>query len=397
MENKFLDRNGVSHFYLLIKNKLTSYFKTLFVSKKDGYDLSQNDFTNELKSKLENMNGADLSGAVRYDTAQELTEKQKAQARANIGAGTSDITESGEGAVRYDVKQILDDDDKTRARENIGAGTSNFDGDYNNLSNRPFYGEAFHSFFDGNETPNPDYINVLNLDWYKVSDLTPTKEQLETASIYFDGILNFKLTDEYIVSTGEKDGEITYIMYSWGENTRHIAVVYTTAIIEGEIQGTPFSFTPLSEGIYWLLSSGVANKTFEIEYGEIKKLDDMYIPRNIPRLNKDNTLSAKNLPLIPAEKLPSYVDDVVEGYLNFGPFGDTGVFHESYSKDESGTEHWGVTIEPEKGKIYIDLIEGNSYRWSGSQYVKIESSAGLTALTNTEIDEIIASVDSSTE
>lgn len=57
MANKeqFLDRNGVSHFYLLIKNKLTTYFKTLFVSKKDGYDLSQNNFTNELKAKLENI------------------------------------------------------------------------------------------------------------------------------------------------------------------------------------------------------------------------------------------------------------------------------------------------------------------------------------------------------
>ena len=50
-----LDRNGVGHFYLLIKNKLTTYFRTLFVSKKDGYGLSQNDFTNELKDKLENM------------------------------------------------------------------------------------------------------------------------------------------------------------------------------------------------------------------------------------------------------------------------------------------------------------------------------------------------------
>lgn len=60
MANKeqFLDRNGVSHFYLLIKNKLTTYFKTLFVSKKDGYDLSQNDFTNELKTKLENMDSS---------------------------------------------------------------------------------------------------------------------------------------------------------------------------------------------------------------------------------------------------------------------------------------------------------------------------------------------------
>jgi hypothetical protein len=67
MANKeqFLDRNGVSHFYLLIKNKLTAYFKTLFVSKKDGYDLSQNDFTNELKTKLENM--VDGGGGVSED------------------------------------------------------------------------------------------------------------------------------------------------------------------------------------------------------------------------------------------------------------------------------------------------------------------------------------------
>ena len=64
MANKeqFLDRNGVSHFYLLIKEKLTAFFKTLFVLKKDGYDLSQNDFTNELKAKLENMSGTGGSG-----------------------------------------------------------------------------------------------------------------------------------------------------------------------------------------------------------------------------------------------------------------------------------------------------------------------------------------------
>jgi hypothetical protein len=53
--DEVLDRNGVSHLYLLVKNRLTTYFKTLFVSKKDGYGLSQNDFTNELKAKLENM------------------------------------------------------------------------------------------------------------------------------------------------------------------------------------------------------------------------------------------------------------------------------------------------------------------------------------------------------
>lgn len=60
--------------------------------------------------------------AVRYDEAQNLTPEQKAQARANIGVGTS-VGGGGsiDGAVRYDVEQALDEADKTRARENIGA------------------------------------------------------------------------------------------------------------------------------------------------------------------------------------------------------------------------------------------------------------------------------------
>lgn len=67
MANKeqYLSRDGVSHLYLLIKDKLTTFFKTLFVLKKDGYDLSQNDFTNELKIKLEtlsNTNGDKVLG-----------------------------------------------------------------------------------------------------------------------------------------------------------------------------------------------------------------------------------------------------------------------------------------------------------------------------------------------
>lgn len=63
---------------------------------------------------------------VRYDTAQNLTPEQKAQARANIGAASPGEGGGGgggtsEGAVRYDVEQGLDETNKARARANIGA------------------------------------------------------------------------------------------------------------------------------------------------------------------------------------------------------------------------------------------------------------------------------------
>ena len=60
---------------------------------------------------------------------------------------------------------------------------------------------------------------------------------------------------------------------------------------------------------------------------------------------------------VPSTQLPSYVDDVIEGYYNLGVF---------YSNA-------GLTIPiiGETGKIYVDLLLNQSYRWSGSIYVSI--------------------------
>ena len=50
----------------------------------------------------DNLSGGAVSGAVRYDTPQQLTDAQKAQARANIGAGTG--SGSGDGTPGADGK-----------------------------------------------------------------------------------------------------------------------------------------------------------------------------------------------------------------------------------------------------------------------------------------------------
>lgn len=66
---------------------------------------------------------------------------------------------------------------------------------------------------------------------------------------------------------------------------------------------------------------------------------------------------------VPAAQLPSYVDDVIEGYLSEGKlYGDA--------------EH-EAEIQPESGKIYVDMHEGKIYRWSGTKYVVISDTVAL--------------------
>lgn len=64
--------------------------------------------------------------------------------------------------------------------------------------------------------------------------------------------------------------------------------------------------------------------------------------------------------------LPSYVDDVVEGYYN----STDGKF---YEEDTYTTE-----IVPEAGKIYIDLSTNKSYRWGGTTYVEMPTGSTVS-------------------
>lgn len=63
---------------------------------------------------------------------------------------------------------------------------------------------------------------------------------------------------------------------------------------------------------------------------------------------------------VPSSQLPSYVDDVIEGYYYNGQF---------YT-DSAHTQ----LITPETGKIYVDLNTNKTYRWSGTTYVEISQS-----------------------
>lgn len=125
-------------------------------------------------------------------------------------------------------------------------------------------------------------------------------------------------------------------------------------------------------------------------------------------LSSDITLSASDVSAIPTSEkgaasgvcplnasskidttyLPSYVDDVVEAY----PRGGQTELSQNWLSATDG----GSALTPETGKIYILMADSTSYaantqfRWSGSAYVKL-ADGGVSAITNAEIDTIVAS------
>ena len=250
MANKeqYLDRNGVSHFYLLIKSKLTTFFKTLFVLKRDG-------FTNELKTKLENLN----------DSSDIILEEE----------------------IYIIEPETFDDITMT--------GT---------ISQKTLEEAAGYSGV------KPIYFHCLNM----------------FIPLITDGI--------FAICTGE-----------------------TTLFVEVDTDTLKFSI--------------------EEQNSVATKFDD------------EGLLKIQYLPNL------GFYDDVIEGYLN----PDGNLFYKYFN--DATTPDDGLTYEQiiagESGKIYLDLHTNNTYRWSGSTFVKLESSVGFSPLTNEEIDDIVKSVDESSE
>ena len=72
-------------------------------------------------------------------------------------------------------------------------------------------------------------------------------------------------------------------------------------------------------------------------------------------------------------QLPSYVDDVLEGYLSSSKFYKTKASDGTYSNEMTG----------ETGKIYVDLNTNKTYRWSGSAFVVISETLALGETAST--------------
>ena len=85
--------------------------------------------------------------------------------------------------------------------------------------------------------------------------------------------------------------------------------------------------------------------------------------------------------IIRSDQLPSYVDDVIEGYFNTAD----NLFYEE--------AEFTTAVAGESSKIYVDVATNLSYRYSGSVFVLITSS-DMVALSNEDIDALLATITS---
>lgn len=106
--------------------------------------------------------------------------------------------------------------------------------------------------------------------------------------------------------------------------------------------GTPYDDTEIKEDIADL----EANKIDKTQKGAVN---------GVAELNEAGK--------VPSSQLPSYIDDVVEGYYYNNKF---------YEEAAHTTE-----ITAEKGKIYVDLSTEKTYRYSGSLYIEVSPSLEL--------------------
>lgn len=93
-----------------------------------------------------------------------------------------------------------------------------------------------------------------------------------------------------------------------------------------------------------------------------------YTPADAAKLGKaDGIATLDATGKVPEAQLPSYVDDILEGYYKAAD----GKF---YKESTYTTE-----ITGEAGKIYIDLANNVEYRWTGSAFIEIPKSTTIGA------------------
>ena len=382
-QEKYLDGNGVSYLYLLIKNKLTEFFKTIFVEYKPGWGLSQNDFTNDLKSKLES-----LSGSV--------------EAEDEI----------------YIISATMTSDNNIEVTQDTADFIRNYTGD------KPLYLKiepvGVYLLYDisygmfgiarGNQ------IVSVHID---TETLECTILIKDIAELNEDGKIDIGLLPDNL--GGLAEDEIIIVTATFNEETEEVTVDENSAIAIKNYTGDkpmylkllPFNwyfayenesvFSGNANGLFFRFEIDTDALTASFSGSEFMTQDMMVynfdgsleeLQNTVPTRGavisyiSNNCVTLDNDGKVPSSILPSYVDEVIEG---------------KYVKEEGKEgEFWTVSADGgsekiigESGKIYIDIVSepSKTYRWGGSRFVELLSSSGVSALTNLEIKDIIDSVE----
>lgn len=319
MANKFLDQNGLLYFWQKVVNK--------FVAKETGKGLSTNDFTNELKTKLDGI----AKGANKTTVEDVLT-----------STSTTNALSANQG-------KVLDG-----KIQNLADNMDNLD-----------YGDMLKSVYDidnngkvdnADNADNADKLNGQSADYYaKATDVKDKFSQLTN-----DGAVQYTAQS---LSNEQKAQARTNI----GAGTSSFSGSYN------DLTDKPTDFAPTEH----------THETSEVT-GLDTALSEKVNKSALGQANGVATLDGTGL--IPSTQLPSYVDDVIEGYAKTSTSDSGVVTVDGFYKEAEFT----TAITGETGKIYVDISTNISYRYGGTTFVQITSS-DMTALTNAEIDTIVAS------
>lgn len=97
------------------------------------------------------------------------------------------------------------------------------------------------------------------------------------------------------------------------------------------------------------------------------------IPTKMSQLTNDSNYVKLDNGTIPAGYLPSYVNDVMEGYIK----------NNTLYMNKSSDGNYSVVVAGESDKIYVDLDTNKTYRWSGSKFVVISDTIALGETSST--------------
>ena len=221
------------------------------------------------------------------------------------------------------------------ALENISSGSSSSGGviSWNDLEDKPFYGDVYHAYYDFTEIPSVQFPIAMYV-CYKISDLTLSHEQLLktdfTTSIDESVSPRRPVESEFLLNQED---------VSMFQFTSDPTLGFVTAYKTGTIT-TAFGTCNIPEtGIYVVWGSDNTPPAFTIEMccSEVKTLDKKYIPT----LSWDKFIGE-----------PSTVDIL--------PVTDISM---SYLTDNSCWEGYATLGENlfETGKTYTVVFDGETY------------------------------------
>lgn len=373
MAKKYLDKDGVLYFW--------SKIKLLFVRKEDGKGLSTNDYTTAEKTKLSGI----AKGA-------EVNQNAFGKASVDTGSGTVII----EADTKTDTL-LLAGSDGVKLEPDIAAGKvtikahTHDNKDLLDSITKTVYNDLMSAKNMAHIHDNKETLDkISDAEWTRVYGSCHSHDNQDV----LDATTASYTTAEKAKLSGIAAGANKYTLPTASATTLGGVKVGTNlSISNGVLSAKDTTYSAATTSAAGLMSASDKTKLNGIESGANKTIVDASLsdtstnplqnkaiaavlaakvslasvgkPRGIAELDENG--------VVPSSQLPSFVDDVVEGYYYNGKF---------YKESTHST-----VITGESGKIYLDLATNLSYRFGGTAYTQITSS-DMVSITNAEIDTI---------